>query len=88
MECSPDGLVASEGESDVGDASTDLTARADVLDDLASPDEIHRIVVVLHHASPDRQDVGIKDYVLWIEANLFDKDPIASLADAHLQPKD
>ena len=84
MEGASHRLVASEGESDVGDSPADLAAGADVLDDLAGPDEVHGIVVVLSHACTDCQDIGIKDHILWVEPDLLHQDPVRPLTDPHL----
>ena len=84
MEGPAHGLVASEGERDVGDAPADLAAGADVLDDLAGPDEVHGIIVVLSHARAHSQNVGIKHHILWVEPDLFHQDPVRPLTDPHL----
>lgn len=47
VEATPDCLVASEGEGNVGDAPTDLAAWALPLDLPGCPDEVHSVVVVL-----------------------------------------
>ena len=84
MECPPHRLVPSEGESDVGDAATDLATWADLLDLTTRLKEIHRVVVVLAHASANRQDVRVKDDVLRIEPNVLHQDLESPLADPHL----
>ena len=85
VEGSPHSLVASEGERNVGDAPADLAAGADVLDDLAGPDEVHGIIIVLSHARAHSQDVGIEDHILWVEPNFLHQDSVRPLTDPHLQ---
>ena len=64
MEATAHCLVATEAEGDVGDATTDLAARAHALDFTSCTDEVHSIVVVFRHAGADGEHVGVKDDVL------------------------
>ena len=84
VEGSPHSLIASEGEGHIGHSTADLAARADVLDDLGGPDEVYGIVVVFLHAGAHGEDVGVKNHILRVEANLLYHDPVCPLADAHL----
>ncbi len=77
-------LIASEGEGNVGDPSTDLAARALPLDLPGSADEVHSIVVVLRHAGANSEDVGVKNDVFRVKAHLLHQDLKGSGADAHL----
>ena len=83
MKSTPDWLIAPEGKGNVGDAPTDLAARAFLLDLGCSIDEVHSIVVVLRHASADSEDVGVKDNVFRIEAHLLHQNPVGPCADAN-----
>ncbi len=84
VEAAPHRLVAPEGEGNVGDAPTDLAARALPLDLPGGTDEVHSIVVVLRHAGTDSEDVGVEDDVFRVEAHLLHQNPEGSGADAHL----
>ena len=83
VEAAPHCLIAPEGEGNVGHPSTDLAARAFLLDLGCSIDEVHSIVVVLRHASADSEDVGVKDNVFRIEAHLLHQNPVGPCADAN-----
>ena len=80
-----DGLLAAEGEGKVGDAARDAAAGARLLDPLARADEVDAVVVVLAHAGGDREDVGVEDDVVGVEADLLDQDLVRPLADGHLR---
>ena len=80
----PDWLVPSEGEGNVGNTPTDLAARALLLDLCSGVDEVHSVVVVLCHASADCEDVGVEDDVLGVKAHLLHQDLEGPCADAHL----
>jgi hypothetical protein len=84
VESTPHSLIASEAEGNVGDTTADLGAWAHPLDLTGSPDEVDCVVVVLCHASANGQDVGVKDDVLRVEADLLDQDAVGTLANAHL----
>ena len=84
VEAAPHRLVAPEGEGNVGDAPTDLAARALPLDLPGGTDEIHGVVVVLRHTGADSEDVGVKYDVFRVEAHLLHQNPEGSGADAHL----
>ena len=84
MKSPPHSLIASERKGHIGDAAADLAAWADVLDDLCGPDEVHGIVVMLLHPRPDRQDVGVENNVLGIEAHLLHHYLVRSLANPDL----
>ena len=84
VEAAPDRLIASEGEGDVGHPPADLAPRTDPLDLSGGPDEVHSIVVVLCHASADRQDVGVEDDVLGVKPHFLHQDLEGPCADAHL----
>ena len=64
VESATHSLIATEAEGNVGDAATDLAARAHVLNLTRGTDEVHSIVVVLCHAGTNGEDVGVEDYVL------------------------
>ena len=87
VEGPPHSLVAPEREGHVGNPATNLAARADMFDDLGSPDEVHCIVVVLLHARADSQDVGVENNVLRVEANLLHHYLVRPLAypDLHIR---
>ena len=78
------GLVAAEGEGEVGDAAGNLAPGAEALDLARGVDEINSVVVVLLHAGADGQDVGIEDDVLGVEADLLHEELEGAAADAHL----
>mmetsp|Transcript_656 Transcript_656/g.1781 ORF Transcript_656/g.1781 Transcript_656/m.1781 type:complete len:563 (+) Transcript_656:3249-4937(+) len=78
------GLVATEAKRNVGDAATDLAARALTLDLTRRTDEVNTIVVVLSQPGANRQHVGIKHNVLRVEANLLHQDAVGALAHANL----
>ena len=84
VEGTADGLIPTEAEGDVGDTATDLRARADALDLAGGADEVNGIVVVLGHARANGEDVRIKDDIIWVEANILNKDAIGPLAHANL----
>ncbi|KAA6426368.1 MAG: hypothetical protein FRX49_03479 [Trebouxia sp. A1-2] len=69
VEAAPHRLIAPKGEGNVGDAPTDLAARALPLDLPGSPDEVHSIVVVLRHAGANSEDVGVEDDVFRVKAH-------------------
>ncbi|KAA6426367.1 MAG: hypothetical protein FRX49_03478 [Trebouxia sp. A1-2] len=71
MESTPDRLIAPEGEGNVGDAPTDLAARAFLLDLGCGINEVHSVIVVLRHASANSEDVGVKDDVFRVETHLL-----------------
>ena len=75
-----DGLIASEGERDVANATGDLAARAHVLDLSRGQEEVHPVVVVLRKPGADCQNVGVEDDILGVESNLLDQDTIRALA--------
>ena len=78
------GLVAAERERYVAHAARDMRVRATLADLARGLDERHAVAVVLFNAGGDRENVGIEDDVFGREANLFDEQPVAALADAHL----
>ena len=78
------GLVAAEGEGQVGHASADFATRAETLDLASSVDEVNAVVVVFFHARADRKNVRVKDDVLRVEAKLFDQELVSAAANAHL----
>ena len=84
VEAAPHRLIAPEGEGNVGDAPTDLAARALPLDLPGGADEVHSIIVVLRHAGADSEDVGVEDDVFRVKAHLLHQDSESSGADAHL----
>mmetsp|Transcript_48080 Transcript_48080/g.121344 ORF Transcript_48080/g.121344 Transcript_48080/m.121344 type:complete len:248 (-) Transcript_48080:2167-2910(-) len=73
-------LVAAEAEGNVGHAAADLRTRAYALDLTRRPDEVHSVVVVLRQASSHRENVGVKDDVLRIEAHVLHQDAVRALA--------
>ena len=84
MEGAAHGLVAPEGERQVGDATANLATRAESLDFARSVDEVNSVVVVLFHTSTNRQNIRIKDDVLRVETNLLHQELVSAAADAHL----
>ena len=84
MESTPDRLIAPEGEGNVGDAPTDLAARAFLLDLGCGINEVHSVIVVLRHASANSEDVGVKDDVFRVETHLLHQNHVGPCADAHL----
>ena len=84
VKCPPHGLIASEGESYVGNPTTDLAAWALLLDLGCGVDEVNRIIVVLRHAGADSKDVGVKDDVLRVKAHLIDQNLVCPSANADL----
>jgi hypothetical protein len=44
-------------------------------------DKIDSVQVVFFHPSTDGEDVGVKDDVIWIEAQFFHKEMVSSGAD-------
>ena len=84
VECPPHWLIASEGEGNVGHTTTDFAPWAPLLDLCSGVDEVHSIVVVLCHAGPHSEDIGVKDDVLWVEPHLLHQDLVGAGADAHL----
>ena len=83
VEAAPHRLIAPEGEGNVGDAPTDLAARALPLDLPGGADEVHSVIVVLRHAGADSEDVGVEDDVFRVKAHLLHQNPEGSGADAH-----
>ncbi len=75
------GVVAAEGERDVGDAAADLGAGQVRLDPAGGLDEVLAVGRVLLDAGRDGEDVGVEDDVLGREADLVDQDPVGPLAD-------
>ena len=84
VEAAPHRLIAPKGEGNVGDAPTDLAARALPLDLPGSPDEVHSIVVVLRHAGANSEDVGVEDDVFRVKAHVLHQNSESSGANAHL----
>jgi hypothetical protein len=65
-----DWLIATKGKRDVGYPSRHFAPWADVLEHARRAEELYTIIVVLREASAHREDVGVEDDVLWIEAYL------------------
>ena len=65
-----DGVVAAEGEGDVGDASADVGEGEAALEFAGGLDEGDGVVVVLLDAGGDGEDVGVEDDVLGGEADI------------------
>ncbi len=84
VEGAPHGLVAPEGERDVGHPPADLAPGAHFLDLTAGVDEVDGVVVVLLHAGSHSEDVGVEDDVLGVKPHLLHQDAVRPLADAHL----
>ena len=85
MEGAAHRLVATEGEGNVGHTAADLAAGAHTLDLAGSAEEVHSIVVVLSHASANCEDVGVKDNVLGLKANVLHQNAVGTLAHADLR---
>ncbi len=65
------GVVAAEGEGEVGDAAAGEHARQLRLDATHGLDEGDRVVVVLGQSGADGEDVGVEDDVLRLETDLL-----------------
>jgi hypothetical protein len=85
VERAPHSLIAAEGEGNVGHTTANLAARAHALDLCGRLEEVDSVVVVLRQACAHCQDVGVKDDVLGLKANLLNKDAVGALAHAHLR---
>ena len=84
MERATHRLVATEAERDVAHTSADLAAGA-LDDDFARRvDEVHGVVVVLHHARADGENVRVEHDLVVDAANLLHEDLVRALAHAHL----
>jgi len=79
-----DGLVAAEGERDVGYTTGDVAVRQGTLDDAGGFDEVDRVVVMLFDAGGHGEDVRIEDDVLRRETHLVDQDAVGARTDLHL----
>ena len=77
-------VIAAEREGNIGNASRDFRTRQVLLDPSRGVDEVEGVVVVLLDPGRDRQDIGIKNDVVGIEADLINKDTVSPLADADL----
>ena len=75
------GVVAAEGEGDVGDASADVGEWEAALELAGGPDEGDGVVVVFLDAGGDGEDVGVEDDVLGVEADLLGEDAVGAFAD-------
>ena len=84
VHCLADGIVAAEGERQVGDAAGAHRARQILLDPADGLDEVHRIAGVLRNAGADRQDVDVEDDFPGLVAGLFRQQPVGPLADLDL----
>ena len=83
VEGTPDRFIAPEGECNIGNPSTDLAARAFLLDLCCCIDEVDCIIVVLSHAGAHCQDVWVKDDVLGVKTHILNQDLVGSCANAH-----
>jgi hypothetical protein len=79
-----DGVVASEGKRQVGDAARDQGAGADLLQDARRLDVIPGELGVLLDAGGDGQDVGIEDDVVRAHADDVEQEPVGAAADLDL----
>ena len=64
-------VVATQGETQVADASADVGSGKVALNPSSRLDEVHGIVVVLFHARSDGQHIGVEDDVQRIHPYLF-----------------
>ena len=79
-----DNVVATETETDVGNAAGNFRARADFLDLLGGFEKVDRVVIVLRHSRGDGENVWIEDNVFGREANFVHKDVVSPFADSNL----
>ena len=79
-----DGVVAAEGEGQVGDTAGAHRARQVLLDPADGLDEVHRVAGVLRDAGADRQDVDVEDDFPGLVAGLLGQKPIGALTDLDL----
>ena len=77
-------VVAAEAERNIRDAAAHLCMRQIGLDPARRVDEVDGVVVVLLHASGDREDVRIEDDVFRRKTNFVDKDSVRTSADPNL----
>src|SRR5690606_9286527 len=77
----PHGIVAAEGEGDVGNAAADMAMGQVSLYPAGRFDEIDRVIVVLFQARGNGEDVGIENDVFGGEPDLVHQDAVAALAD-------
>ena len=77
----PDLVIAAEREGEVADPAADLDQRVFFLHRARSPDEIHRVIVVLLHAGGHGEYVQVKDDVLRREAHLLGEDAVGPVHD-------
>ena len=75
------GVVAPEGEGDIGDAAGDEGTRQVLLDPADGLDVVGAVGRVLLDAGRDGEDVGVEDDVLGGEAHLVDEQVVRPLAD-------
>ena len=80
----PHDMIAAEREGDIAHPSADLAVGEIGLDPAGGLNEIDRVVVVLLHARRHGQDVGVKNNVLRLEADVLRQDPIGPCADLDL----
>ncbi len=78
------GLVAAEGEGDVGQPRRRARARQRLLDPAERLDEGDAVAVVLGDAGGDREDVGVEDDVLGREADRLGQQLVGAGADIDL----
>ena len=80
-------VISPEREGKVADTTAHLRSRQMLLDPFYRPDEGQRITVVLLDARSDRQDIGIKNNILWIEAHPLGQEPVSPFANLDLTLK-
>ena len=77
-------VIATEGEGDVAKSPAGLRSGKSRLDLTHGLDEVDGVVVVLLDAGGDGEDIGIKDDVLGVEADLIHQQSVGTGADADL----
>ena len=80
----PHGVVAAEGEGEVGDAAGGESARAALLDQLDGFDECLAEEIVLFHPRGHGEDVRVEDDVVGPEARLSREQVVGAAADRDL----
>ena len=82
MHCFTHRVVTTEGEGYVRNTAGDFGAGKVLLDPLSGIEKIDRVVVVLFNTGGNGKNIGIKNDVLWVEANFIHKNTVGALTDA------
>ena len=81
-----DGVVAAEGEREIGESSGGEGSWEIGLYPSDCLDEIHSVTCMLGYACAYREDVAVENYVLRSHSGLLGKQPVGPFADFNLAP--